>query len=113
VTLATAGGASITIAGGNITVQCPGTITVHASNKSFTGPTSLSREMNSWPTAKFNDYFVVLDHENNPVPGQAYEITRADGAIIRGVTDANGRTTLQQGLSIEGIRVRILGEAPK
>jgi type VI secretion system secreted protein VgrG len=35
--LATAGGAAITIEGGKITVQCPGTLTVHASQKSFVG----------------------------------------------------------------------------
>ena len=38
IVLATEGGASITIDGG-ITVECPGTITVHASKKSFAGPT--------------------------------------------------------------------------
>ena len=37
IVLATKGGASITIEGGNITVQCPGTITVRASTKSFVG----------------------------------------------------------------------------
>ncbi|UQV44681.1 type VI secretion system tip protein VgrG [Janthinobacterium lividum] len=36
--LSTAGGANITIEGGNITVQCPGKITVHAGKKSFSGP---------------------------------------------------------------------------
>ena len=38
IVLATAGGANITIEGGNITVMCPGTITVKASQKSFVGP---------------------------------------------------------------------------
>ena len=38
ITLAVAGGASITIEGGNITVQCPGTIRIRAGKKSFTGP---------------------------------------------------------------------------
>ena len=38
IVIATEGGASITIDGG-ITVECPGTITVHASKKSFAGPT--------------------------------------------------------------------------
>lgn len=37
ITLATAGGASILIEGGNITVMCPGTITVRAGVKSFSG----------------------------------------------------------------------------
>lgn len=37
ISLSTAGGANITIEGGNITVQCPGKITIHAAKKSFTG----------------------------------------------------------------------------
>lgn len=42
ISLSTAGGANITIEGGNITVQCPGKIKVHAGKKSFVGPTSHS-----------------------------------------------------------------------
>ena len=38
ISLSTAGGANITIEGGNITVQCPGKIVVHAGKKSFSGP---------------------------------------------------------------------------
>jgi type VI secretion system secreted protein VgrG len=40
--LSTAGGANITISGGNITVQCPGKITIHAGKKSFSGPVNQS-----------------------------------------------------------------------
>ena len=39
--LSTAGGANITIEGGNITVQCPGKIKIHAGKKSFTAPEKL------------------------------------------------------------------------
>ncbi len=39
--LATAGGASVTLEGGNITFACPGEIKVLASKKSFVGPASL------------------------------------------------------------------------
>jgi uncharacterized protein (DUF2345 family) len=39
--LSTAGGANITIEGGNITVQCPGKIAVQAGKKSFAGPAKL------------------------------------------------------------------------
>ena len=42
IVLATAGGANITIEGGNITVMCPGTITVKASQTSFVGPETQS-----------------------------------------------------------------------
>jgi len=44
ISLSTAGGANITIEGGNITVQCPGKLTVQAGKKSFKGP-----DQNSYP----------------------------------------------------------------
>ena len=37
IVLSTAGGASITIEGGNVTTECPGTITIKAGTKSFVG----------------------------------------------------------------------------
>lgn len=45
ISLSTAGGANITIEGGNITVQCPGKIVVHAGKKSFIEPTRLDYPM--------------------------------------------------------------------
>jgi uncharacterized protein (DUF2345 family) len=42
ISISTAGGANITIESGNITVQCPGKITVHAGKKSFLGPERMS-----------------------------------------------------------------------
>jgi uncharacterized protein (DUF2345 family) len=47
--LSTAGGANITIEGGNITVQCPGKITVHAGKKSFSGPAKIGFSMPALP----------------------------------------------------------------
>ncbi|KAB7772574.1 DUF2345 domain-containing protein, partial [Xanthomonas maliensis] len=47
--LATAGGASLTIEGGNITIACPGNIAVHASKKSFVGPTQQSAPLPLFP----------------------------------------------------------------
>ena len=52
ITLATAGGASIVIEGGNINVMCPGTITVQASAKSFSGPANVSYSLPKLPRAK-------------------------------------------------------------
>jgi Rhs element Vgr protein len=49
ISLSTAGGANITISGGNITVQCPGKITVKAGKKSFTGPEKMAFSMPSLP----------------------------------------------------------------
>jgi len=45
ISLSTAGGANITIEGGNITVQCPGKIKVHAGKKSFLPPQQLSYKL--------------------------------------------------------------------
>lgn len=49
ISLSTAGGANITIDGGNITVQCPGKITVHAGKKSFADPEKLGFDMPALP----------------------------------------------------------------
>ena len=49
--LSTAGGANITIEGGNITIQCPGKITVHAGKKSFIGPESMAYAMPGLPSS--------------------------------------------------------------
>ncbi len=49
ITLSTAGGASIVIEGGNITVMCPGTITVRAGKKSFVGPERVDHPLPTLP----------------------------------------------------------------
>jgi len=53
ISLSTAGGANITIEGGNITVQCPGKIKVHAGKKSFVGPYRIKYEMPLLPQSDF------------------------------------------------------------
>jgi type VI secretion system secreted protein VgrG len=47
--LSTASGANITLEGGNITVQCPGTITVKAGTKSFAGGANQDYTMPTLP----------------------------------------------------------------
>lgn len=49
IVLSTAGGASLTIDGGNISVQCPGKLTVHANKKSLTDPQQLGYPMPALP----------------------------------------------------------------
>jgi uncharacterized protein (DUF2345 family) len=108
ITLRTAGGASIKIAGGNITVMCPGKILVQAGQKSFTGGTSLSREMNTWPTVKCDEEFVLKLPSGKLAANRKFEITRADGTKIKGVSDAQGKTGLQKGQTVEGLNIKIL-----
>jgi len=49
VTLAVSGGASITIEGGQLTVQCPGTLTVKASKRSMVGGGTMSLSFPAMP----------------------------------------------------------------
>jgi uncharacterized protein involved in type VI secretion and phage assembly/uncharacterized protein (DUF2345 family) len=49
ISLSTAGGANITIEGGNITVQCPGKLTVHAASKKFDGPGQVNYQLPIMP----------------------------------------------------------------
>jgi uncharacterized protein (DUF2345 family) len=51
--LSTAGGANITIEGGNITVQCPGKIAIRAGKKSFLKPEKIKYPLPSLPRAHF------------------------------------------------------------
>lgn len=52
ISLSTAGGANITITGGNITVQCPGKIMIHAGKKSFVGPEKLAYTLPQFPRSE-------------------------------------------------------------
>ncbi|MBI5271097.1 MAG: type VI secretion system tip protein VgrG [Burkholderiales bacterium] len=49
IVLQTAAGASVTLEGGNITIECPGKLTVQASQKSFEGAASRSYAMPALP----------------------------------------------------------------
>jgi uncharacterized protein (DUF2345 family) len=49
ISLSTAGGANITIDGGNITVQCPGKIVIKAGKKSFVGPARVTYPLPAMP----------------------------------------------------------------
>jgi type VI secretion system secreted protein VgrG len=53
ISLSTAGGANITIEGGNITVQCPGKIMIQAGKKSFAGPAKVTYELPLLPRGSF------------------------------------------------------------
>jgi type VI secretion system VgrG family protein len=109
--LATSQGAFLTIEGGNLTFGCPGKILVQAGNHKLVGATQLSREMNSWGDAKFDQRVKLVTRSGRPAPSQKYEIHRADGGVVAGVTDGEGWTTLQNGIGLDGMTVKWLGKA--
>jgi uncharacterized protein (DUF2345 family) len=67
ITLSTAGGANIVIEGGNVTVMCPGTITVHAATKSFVGAQNRSTPKPTLPNAVCKD--CLLNAMKQGAPG--------------------------------------------
>jgi uncharacterized protein (DUF2345 family) len=91
--LATAGGASLTIEGGNIVISCPGTITVHAAKKSFVGPAKVDYKLSSLPKPLPHKLkYVVRDYAGNPLKDTEYVLLMADGSIKTGRTNASGET---------------------
>lgn len=97
ISLSTAGGANITIEGGNITVQCPGKITIHAGKKSFVGPARVECTMPYLPVSNPKDVFstrldvysLFAQHEFNTVK---YSAKLPTGRVLKGVLDQHGRT---------------------
>lgn len=108
--LAVQGGASITIDGG-IIVQCPGTITVHANKKSFSGPDSMPSQLPEMPrkTMLFDEKFQLTDASGDPLKNMRLEITKPDGSSTPIITDEQGMIPLQQSFNIEQLKIRILG----
>jgi type VI secretion system secreted protein VgrG len=79
-----------------------------ASAFSRQGPSSLAQEMNTWPHAKFDEQYVLRwPFDNAPVAHHKFTVVREDGSVIRGTTDAEGRTGLQKSLFTDRLRLHI------
>lgn len=108
--IATAGGASITLEGGNLVISCPGTITVHAGQKSFVGPAQLSYALPEMPTSTLSEQIPKLAFrlqdipgpQGHPLAGQPWKIVRTRQALDEGTRDGalipgNWAETLAEG----------------
>ena len=113
--LKVAGGAAIDISGGNITVKAPGTITVHASQRSFSGPTRTSYTMPVLPDGKlYRGSFVARDETTGEIlPGVAYTILRPDGTSIPGITDDHGRSNTIYTPQAEDLKFMVAERKPE
>ena len=111
ITLATAGGASIVIEGGNITVMCPGTITVRAGVKSFSGAAGVNYALPALPRSsmKFDEKFQLTDEAGDPLPHMRVRLIKPDGTTLDVVTDASGQLPLHQGFHMEQLKIQVLG----
>ncbi|WP_186036574.1 type VI secretion system Vgr family protein [Burkholderia gladioli] len=109
--LLTSGGAYIRLSGGNIEVHAPGKIDIKGATHNFSGPTSLSKSMNEWPNMPHDEEFILRHHATGqPMGNRRFELTRADGSVITGRTNANGGTGVQKSSMIEGMRLKFLPE---
>lgn len=120
VVLAVSGGASITLEGGQLTVQCPGKVTVQAGQKSMLGGATQEIAMPILPSTALrheagHDQFFVLRWANSgkPMANQPFRIRRANGQLQTGSTDAQGRSPLldtaskSERLSVEILRAQL------
>jgi type VI secretion system VgrG family protein len=115
ISLSTAGGANITITGGNITVQCPGKITIHAGKKSFDGPAQTAYPLpvmpsSTMPVLPINFRLLLSDMpgaNGRPLPNRPWNIVRLNGdkaeatddslwqkVLVSGTSDAKGECVL-------------------
>lgn len=110
IVLATAGGACVTLGGGDIDIACPGTLRINAGQKSFVGAEQANTDLGPLPKGgAFQRQFVLRSMGNGqPIPGQKYRITMADGRVIEGISDAQGATALSQAEALHATRVDVL-----
>ncbi|MGN8112313.1 type VI secretion system Vgr family protein [Paraburkholderia sp. 22098] len=109
--LLTSGGAYIRVRDGNIEIHAPGKIDIKGAGHSFSGPTSHAEQMNTWPDMP-NDEQFILRHRGTgePMANRKFQITRGDGTLITGRTDAEGRTGIQKSSSYEQLVLKYLPE---
>lgn len=105
------GGSYLRLSSTGIEDGTRGDRTVKAAAFSRQGPAALSAEMNQWSNMPFDERVKLVTRTGEPAPNQQYELYREDGAVIRGVTDAQGWTTLQKGLGLDGVKIKWLGKA--
>ncbi|WP_327366415.1 DUF2345 domain-containing protein [Caballeronia terrestris] len=104
-----AGGSYIRISGERIENGTPGDILEKCAYWGKSGAQFQSLAANKWSGTAFNERFRVQLPNGEAARNHAFILTRADGGEIRGVTDADGVIELQQGVSVEGLRISFPG----
>ncbi|ENC4789084.1 type VI secretion system tip protein VgrG [Escherichia coli] len=108
------GGAYIKLSGGNIELGCPGQILLKSTNMQKMGPTSLDIASVEMPRG-FGGGFILTDKAGVPQPSTPYRLTTAEGDILQGITDENGKTapvntSIPSVVKVEFGKVKIHGE---
>ena len=108
------GGAYIKLGDGNIELGCPGQILLKSTNMQKMGPTSLDIASVEMPRG-FGGGFILTDEAGVPQPSTPYRLTTAEGDILQGITDKNGKTapvntSIPSVVKVEFGKVKIHGE---
>jgi Rhs element Vgr protein len=103
ISLSTAGGANITIDGGNITVQCPGKIEIKAGKKSFVGPAAIEYPLPRLPKSETKPVPLKFDLMLTALPGtSATPLSQYDWQIVRTGSSARDRVVVEGRTDDEG-----------
>ncbi|WP_321818647.1 MULTISPECIES: type VI secretion system Vgr family protein [unclassified Paraburkholderia] len=103
------GGSYIRITPQGIEDGTRGTRTIKSTSFSREGPSSVAEHLNSLEKPAFNDKYLLRDRiTGNPLKNHPYEIIRADGSRLSGVTDELGHTSEQKNNDIETVVIRAL-----
>jgi type VI secretion system secreted protein VgrG len=107
------GGAYIKLSGGNVEIGCPGTIILKRAGLSLEGPASLLESYpplnNAGPnTRKFALHYD--GHTHDLAAGHRYRLHKENGAVIEGVSNDKGETSLALSEIAELVRVELLGK---
>ena len=110
--LLAAGGGYIRLAGANIDIHCPASLTVKGSTHDFLGAGNVSAMLPALPDSRvklFDEVFVLKDEESGaPLVGRTYRIKLADGSYEYGRTDEMGRTHTVMTHAPERISIELL-----
>lgn len=117
--IATGGGASIVLEGGNITVMAPGSIDVQSGNKTFTGPESMPYPLPPLPRApsptprelKFRLVLTDTPGSGHGLGNTAWKIAR--GPQPEGLAWVEDKRLVLQGVSNENGEVELTDEEQK
>ncbi len=106
------GGAYLKLSGGDVEIGCPGTITLKRAAITFEGPASLHESYPPLSNAGPNTRKFTLHYGGDPLhylPRHRYRLHKENGAVVEGITNDNGETSMAQSEIAELVRVELLG----
>ncbi|HEY8101308.1 MAG TPA: type VI secretion system Vgr family protein [Burkholderiaceae bacterium] len=110
--LLASGGGYIKLAGANIDIACPSSVSVKGASHDFMGAASGSVALSTLPDTRvqlFDEAFILKDQETGELLiNHPYRIKRADGTYEYGKTDDKGHTHTVNAMDSEKITLEVL-----